>query len=66
MKSPFHRILASIKKKLRVVGVLYMGLSVLSTLFYCSCTSGTFYTLSTGEYMLEQRLDKTFIVTSVC
>ena len=66
MKSPFHRILASIKKKLRVVGVLYMGLSVLSTLFYCSCTSGTFYTLSTGEYMLEQRLDKTFIVTTEC
>ena len=54
------------KKKLRIVGAMYLGLSVLSTLFYCSCTSGSFYTLSTGEYMLEQRLDRQFIITTEC
>ena len=56
----------SIRKRLRLAGFLYIGLSVLSTLFYCSCTSGSFYTLSTGEYMLEQRLDRQFIITTEC
>ena len=41
---------SSIRKMLRYAGLLYAGLSFLSTFFYCSCASGTFYTLSTGEY----------------
>lgn len=57
---------SSIRKMLRYAGLLYAGLSLLSTLCYCSCTSGTFYTLSTGEYMLEQRLDRQFIISTEC
>lgn len=56
----------SIRKKLRFTGLLYIGLSILSTIFYCCCTSGTFYTLSTGEYMLEQRLNRQCIITTEC
>lgn len=56
----------SIRKELRFAGLLYIALSILSTILYCSCTSGTFYTLSTGEYMLEQRLDRQFIITTEC
>ena len=44
---------STMKKKLRIVGAMYLGLSVLSTLFYCCCTAGSFYTLSTGE--IEER-----------
>ena len=65
MKS-FTLFFSAIRKKLRIVGVLYIGLSALSTLFYCSCTSRSFYTLSTGEYMLEQSQDRQFIVTTEC
>ena len=62
----FTQFSCSARKIIRYAGLLYAGLSLLSTLFYCSCTSGTFYTLSTGEYMLEQRLDRQFIITTEC
>ena len=62
----FTSVYNSIRKRLRLAGFLYIGLSVLSSIFYCSCTSGSFYTLSTGEYMLEQRLDRQFIITTEC
>lgn len=62
----FTSVYNSIRKRLRLAGFLYIGLSVLSSIFYCSCTSGSFYTLSTGEYMLEQRLDRKFIITTEC
>lgn len=35
-----------------------------STLFYCSCTSGSFYVLNTGQYMLEHNVDRQFYITS--
>ena len=57
---------ASWKNFLRCTGLLYAGLSLLSTLFYCSCTSGSFYVLNTGQYLLEQRLDRQFVVTTEC
>ena len=62
----FTSVYNSIRKRLRLAGFLYIGLSVLSSIFYCSCTSGSFYSLSTGEYMLEQRLDRQFIITTEC
>ena len=62
----FTQFSCSARKIIRYAGLLYAGLSLLSTLFYSSCTSGTFYTLSTGEYMLEQRLDRQFIITTEC
>lgn len=54
----------SVRKKFRLGAVLYGGLSMLSSLFYCSCSSGSFYVLNTGQYMLEHSMDRQFVISS--
>lgn len=54
----------TLRKALRKGAVIYAVLSALSTLFYCSCSSGTFYTLSSAEYMLEHSVDRQFLISS--
>ena len=53
-----------LKKGFRTGSKLYIGLSALSTLFYCSCTSGSFYVMNTAQYMLEHNIDREFYITS--
>lgn len=55
---------ATIRKKLRFAGLLYASMGVLSALFYSACTSGSFYVLNTGQYMLEHNVDRQFLITS--
>lgn len=55
---------APIKKALRVGLASYIVLSVVSTLFYCSCTSGSFYVLNTGQYLAEHSKDRPFIIST--
>lgn len=54
----------TVRKKLRLVAMLYGGLCMLSALFYCSCSSGSFYVLNTGQYMLEHSMDRQFVISS--
>ena len=52
------------KKIFHTDGILCFCLFALCSLLFCSCTSGSFYVLNTGQYMLEHNIDRQFYITS--